>query len=102
MTLQEPFPSLDEILASIGQAGLRVSALEASEGAAGNISVCAGWPLEVRRHFPLVEHLDLPEAAPALASHRGDLDGRRPIRPDSRSDQNAGPVGVQIEVARCF
>ncbi len=69
MALQEPFPSLDEILTSIGQAGLRASDIEASEGAAGNISICAGWPLEVRRHFPLVEQIELPEAAPALAGH---------------------------------
>ncbi len=39
----------------------------ASEGAAGNISVYAGWSLEVPSLFPLVEEIALPVAAPALA-----------------------------------
>jgi len=67
MALDEPFPDLDELLATIGEAGLRVSGMEASEGAAGNISLYLGWPIEVRRRFPLAERLELPLPAPALA-----------------------------------
>jgi rhamnulose-1-phosphate aldolase len=52
MTISEPFPGLDELLESIGEGGRRVAAIDAGEGAAGNISVCLGWPIEVRRHFP--------------------------------------------------
>lgn len=37
MSLPEPYPDLDEILETIGEAGQRVSDIEASEGAAGNI-----------------------------------------------------------------
>ena len=69
MALPEPFPSLDEILASIGAGGSHVAAIEASEGAAGNISVCIGWPIEVRRRFPIVEEIELPQPAPHLANH---------------------------------
>ncbi len=37
------FDSLDDVLNSIGAAGARVSAIEASEGSAGNISVLYSW-----------------------------------------------------------
>src|SRR5215212_4456199 len=67
MALDEPFPDLEELLATIGEAGQRVSGMEASEGAAGNISMYLGWPIEVRRRFPLAERLELPLPAPALA-----------------------------------
>lgn len=67
MSLIQPYPELDEFLVAIGAAGQRASELAASEGAAGNISICIGWPIEVRRRFPLVEPIDLPLPVPALA-----------------------------------
>ena len=67
MALDQPYPSLDELLGTIGEAGLRVSSIEASEGAAGNISMCVGWPMEVRRRFPQEAPFVLPQPAPALA-----------------------------------
>lgn len=67
MALEQPFPELDELLAGVGAAGQRVSEIAASEGAAGNISICIGWPVEVRRRFPLAEPFELPQPAPALA-----------------------------------
>src|SRR5512136_255771 len=65
--LDAPYPELDELLTLIGEAGRRLSEIEASEGAAGNISIYIGWPIDVRRRFPLVETIDLPEAVPELA-----------------------------------
>lgn len=67
MAVQEPYPELDEIMELMGEAGSRLSEIEASEGAAGNISVYMGWPVEPRRRFPNVESLELPEPAPSLA-----------------------------------
>src|SRR5215212_2753489 len=67
MALSAPFPELDELLVAIGEAGQRLSDINASEGAAGNISAVIGWPVEVRRRFPLEEATTLPLAAPALA-----------------------------------
>ena len=67
MPLREPYPELQEILVSIGAAGARVAAIDASEGAAGNISVCIGWDVEPRRLFPMEEPIALPLAAPELA-----------------------------------
>lgn len=67
MPLNAPFPDLDELLATMGEAGLRLSHINASEGAAGNISVCIGWPIEVRRRFPLSQPIELPHEVPALA-----------------------------------
>jgi len=65
--LDAPYPELDELLTTIGEAGRHLSEIEASEGAAGNISICIGWPIDVRRRFPNVEALELPQAVPELA-----------------------------------
>lgn len=67
MALEAPYPDLAELIAAIGEAGQRLSEIEASEGAAGNISVYIGWPLEPRRIFPQAETIALPEAVPELA-----------------------------------
>ena len=67
MTIEAPYPELDEILTLIGEAGHRLSEIEATEGAAGNISVFMGWPMDPRRRFPIEEPIELPEPAPELA-----------------------------------
>src|SRR5690348_12762813 len=65
--LGEPYPGLEELLAAIGESGQRLSNIKACEGAAGNISVCVAWPLEVATHFPISERIELPQPSPALA-----------------------------------
>ena len=65
--LNAPYPELDELLTAIGEAGRHLAEIEASEGAAGNISIFIGWPVDVRRRFPLVDTLELPQAVPELA-----------------------------------
>jgi rhamnulose-1-phosphate aldolase len=65
--LEAPFPELEELITAIGEAGQRLSEIEASEGAAGNISVFLGWPIELRRRFPVAETVELPLAVPELA-----------------------------------
>jgi rhamnulose-1-phosphate aldolase len=67
MSLTESYSDLDELLASVGEAGARMSVLAATVGAAGNLSLCIGWPLDVRRHLPLAEPYALPHPAPELA-----------------------------------
>ena len=67
MPLSQPYADLDEVIASIGEAGRRLSDMNATEGAAGNISTYIGWPVQVQRHFPQVEQIELPQPAPALA-----------------------------------
>lgn len=67
MTLEAPYPELDDMLEMMGEAGRRLSDIEATEGAAGNISVCLRWPIEPRSRFPLVEEIDLPQSVPELA-----------------------------------
>jgi rhamnulose-1-phosphate aldolase len=52
---------------AIGTAGQRLSESAAREGTAGTISICIGWPIGVRRRFPLIEPLELPLFMPALA-----------------------------------
>ena len=64
--LEAPYPELDDLLMMMGEAGRRLAEIEASEGAAGNISVCLRWPMELRTRFPLVDEIELPQAVPEL------------------------------------
>ena len=66
MSIEAPLPELEEMLAMIGEAGQRLSQIDASEGAAGNISAFLDWPLDPRRLFPNSEAIDLPIAVPSL------------------------------------
>ncbi|MCE5259874.1 MAG: class II aldolase/adducin family protein [Chloroflexi bacterium] len=67
MPVEAPYPGLSEIMELMGEAGRRISEIDASEGAAGNISVYIGWPLDPRRKFPIESNLELPTALPELA-----------------------------------
>ena len=67
MSIEPPFPEFEEILIALGEAGARLSQIDASEGAAGNISVYLGWHVDPRRRFPLVEEIELAEPVPELA-----------------------------------
>lgn len=96
MPLEAPYPELDELLASIGEAGRRVSDIDASEGAAGNISLCIGWPCEVRRRFPVASTLALPLAAPALAGRLVIVTGSGRRLRDIHADPAANLAAVSI------
>lgn len=65
--LNTPYPELDDLLTMIGQAGFHLADIEASEGAAGNISLCMRWPVEPRTCFPLEEEIELSLSVPELA-----------------------------------
>lgn len=96
MALDQPYPDLDELLATIGEAGQRLASINASEGGAGNISLYLGWPIEVRRRFPQAEPFALPQPAPALA---GGLiivtgSGRRLRDIQANPDANLGVVAI--------
>lgn len=69
MSQHEPFPGLDELLAAMGEAGERINEIDSAEASAGNISVYAGWDLDVSERFPVTEEIELPLPAPALAGH---------------------------------
>ena len=64
--LNPPYPGLNALLDMIGEAGRHIAEIEASEGAAGNISICLRWPIEVRNHFPVQSEFVLPEPVPEL------------------------------------
>lgn len=65
--LNPPYPELDDLLKMTGEAGRRLAEIEASEGAAGNLSVCLRWPVEPRTHFPVIDEIKLPLSVPELA-----------------------------------
>lgn len=64
--IKPPYPELDDLLEMIGEAGQHLADIDASEGAAGNISICLRWPLEVRTRFPVEEEMELPMSVPEL------------------------------------
>jgi rhamnulose-1-phosphate aldolase len=65
--VEAPYPELVDLLHMMGEAGRHLADIEASEGAAGNISVCLRWPVEPRSRFPLVDKMDLPQPVPELS-----------------------------------
>jgi len=65
--IPEPYPELDDMLEMMGEAGAHLAEMEASEGSAGNISVCIRWPIEPRTRFPVVDTIELPQPVPELA-----------------------------------
>lgn len=65
--LKPPYPELNDLLEMMGEAGRHLAQIEATEGAAGNISVCLRWPIEPRTRFPLVDEIELPQPVPELA-----------------------------------
>jgi len=67
MMLSEPYPELDDMLTMMGEAGRHLADIEASEGAAGNISVCMRWPIELRTRFPVTDEIELPQPVPEMA-----------------------------------
>ena len=101
MSIPEPFPELDEVLGSIGEAGIRLAEIDASEGAAGNISAFVGWPLDVRRRFSIAEPLELPVRAPHLAGGLVIVTGSGRRLRDLRTDPtaNLGVVAISADGA---
>jgi rhamnulose-1-phosphate aldolase len=65
--MQQQTSALDDILGAIGQAGRRLSEIDAAEGAAGNLSVCVPAALDVSGRFPQAEEVRLPVNVPELA-----------------------------------
>jgi rhamnulose-1-phosphate aldolase len=65
--LESPYPELDDLLTMMGAAGRHLAEIEASEGAAGNISICLRWPIELRTRFPLINEIELPLPVPELS-----------------------------------
>src|SRR4030095_2629745 len=65
--IQPPYPELYDMLVMMGEAGKHLADIEASEGAAGNISVCMRWPIEPRNYFPEISEIELPQPAAELS-----------------------------------
>ncbi|CAN5190389.1 rhamnulose-1-phosphate aldolase [soil metagenome] len=96
MPITQPYPELDELLASMGVAGARICEIDASEAGAGNISVYVGWDLEVRRRFPLETEIELPLPAPALAGRTILVTGSGRRLRQIQDDPEASVAAVRI------
>jgi rhamnulose-1-phosphate aldolase len=64
--IEPPYPELHDMLVMMGEAGKHLADIEASEGAAGNISVCMRWSIEPRNYFPEITEIELPQPVPEL------------------------------------
>jgi len=62
-----PARTIVEVIAQLGAAGTRLTEIEASEGAAGNLSVFLRGPLEAHPEFNQSEDVELPLVVPELA-----------------------------------
>lgn len=62
-----PSLNLQDVLASIGDAGQRMSEIAGAEGAAGNISVYFTGPAELEASFPNEERVEFSAAVPELS-----------------------------------
>lgn len=58
--------SVQPLLKEMGEVGRQLSEIGATEGAAGNLSICVRDTLEVREFFPQINVIDLPAPAPDL------------------------------------
>jgi rhamnulose-1-phosphate aldolase len=59
--------TLGQLLKQMGEVGMRLSEIGATEGAAGNISICTRESLEIEEFFPQVASIELPVLVPELA-----------------------------------
>ena len=104
MTSEQFKPNLDELLAAIGEAGQRMSNMQASEGAAGNISVYIGWPVDVTGVFPLTEAIELPQPASLLANKLVIITGSgcrlRDIKTDPEANLGVVAIGPDGRVGQ--
>ncbi|MEI7990078.1 MAG: class II aldolase/adducin family protein [Chloroflexota bacterium] len=97
MPIEAPYPELDELLEVIGEAGSRLSDIDASEGAAGNISVYLGWTIDPRRKFPIMEKIQLPIVVPELSGKSLIITGSGRRLRDIIQDPAANLGFLQIE-----
>jgi rhamnulose-1-phosphate aldolase len=98
--LTPPFPELDDLLHMIGQAGRHLAEIEASEGAAGNISVCLRWQPERIGFIPfcLPGSSDLMAAnVECLRSHRIVIWAKHGVM--ARSDISVKRAADRVEYA---
>jgi rhamnulose-1-phosphate aldolase len=67
MNTENEINHLEELLKTMGQAGERLTRIEAAAGTAGNLSVYVRGPLALENRFPIVETIPLPLQLPELA-----------------------------------
>jgi rhamnulose-1-phosphate aldolase len=97
MSVPEPYPTLDELIAAVGEAGQRMASIDASEGAAGNISLFLDWHVDLGARFSISEPIDLPISAPALAGGIVICTGSGRRLRDIKADPDANLGVAEIE-----
>src|SRR5512138_2801426 len=91
-----PYPELNDLLIMMGEAGRHLADIEASEGAAGNISVCLRWPVELRNLFPIMNEIELPQPVPELAGATFLVSGSGRRLREIRDEPTASIAGIVV------
>ena len=99
--LEAPYPELDDLLTMMGEAGRHLADIEASEGAAGNISVCMRWSIEPRTRFPVAGEMDLPQCVPELAGATFLVSGSGRRLREIKDDPTANIACIAINEGGC-
>jgi rhamnulose-1-phosphate aldolase len=89
MSNQNISADLEEIVRSLGEAGRRLSEIDASEGAAGNLSVCLRGPVRPHPEFVHSETVELPAPVPDIAGATIVVSGSGSRLRDIREDPTA-------------
>ena len=97
--INPPFPSIEELLTMIGETGKRLSEIDASEGASGNISLYIGWPIDPGPRFSNQKTVQLPIEVPECAGKTFIVtgSGRRLREINNNPDANLGFLKIDPE-----
>jgi len=90
-------PLLNELLNLLSEAGRYLAEIGTCEGAAGNLSLCARWPIEPRETFPLVNEFALPLTVPELENATLLVSGSGVRLRDIKEDPLANLACVQVK-----
>ena len=88
---------LDEVVRSLGEAGRRLSEIDATEGAAGNLSVCLTGTAKPHPEFLHSETVELPLAVPKIAGATLIVSGSGTRLRDIREDPLACLACLEIQ-----
>jgi len=95
--MNKPLPGLGDLLEMIGEAGHHLAEIDACEGAAGNLSVCLRWDVEVRNRFPLAEEVSLPLPVPELSGATFIVSGSGRRLREIRNDPTAHLACLEVQ-----
>jgi len=97
MSNMEDVTDLEEVVRSLGEAGRRLSEIDATEGAAGNLSVCIRGGVRPHPEFVHSEIVELPVPVPDIAGATLVVSGSGSRLRDIREDPTACLACLEVQ-----